>query len=178
MYLWIRCSAVLRVIDLPPIQKCHQPHAAENWIISNLVSRPHVFSVIRRKGGGLVHKIIWWREMVREGPDHLTGQNLHMVLVSATARKSQETRPYLCDMSKRWSFDGPKCTFIVDRRHGYHRNCLVLLTWISLHFVRSCHVTLNHHDMLHLTSRTRLYPFLHVPLKTWEWPRDETRSGL
>ncbi len=34
-YLWIKYpSTVLRVIDLPPIQRCHQPYAAEIWIIS------------------------------------------------------------------------------------------------------------------------------------------------
>jgi hypothetical protein len=34
-YLWIKYpSAVLRVTDLLLIQRCHQPYAAEIWIIS------------------------------------------------------------------------------------------------------------------------------------------------
>ena len=92
-----------------------------------------------RKAGwrGLVRKVTWWREKVQ----NTAGQGSLGLWVQMTR--------YRYHTSKRRSFDRSNCTFIVDRRHGEHRNSLILLTSIHLLFIHV--MPLDHHDTLYVT---------------------------
>ena len=48
---------------------------------------------------------------------------------------------------------------LVDRRYGEYRNGLILLTSIDLLFI---HITIDHHDTLHVTSHTSSFSAFNI----------------